>query len=153
MNLAETTARIAACAAQIPGISTSFTTIPRVVQDAQLPAVVVLPGTGTYAEDGAEQFLIERQFKVLVLVKNATQGVQGEYQGNILSLIDAVIQHFLERPGLELSLNEGAISYNATVVSDEGYQNVSYGDEAAYLGTIINMKVTDLSDIEYQDGV
>ena len=96
--------RIAGMCQLIPGIRTSFTNIPRQVQDAQLPAMLVLPGPATFdIQTESSQIVMEtRNYQLILLVQNAAFGTSGDLELQCDPFFAAVRDYFMARPGLEL---------------------------------------------------
>lgn len=139
---------------QIGGISTASTDIPRTVADSELPAAVVVPLRATYDVSlrGEGVCSRTRTFSILLLFERAAYGTEGEYQGGVEDLIDEVVLHLMERPGLvidgETEPRESAL--DSRVVEDMGVQLVTYAGEE-FIGSTITMTVDEVIEVEYHD--
>ena len=159
MSVTTTTARLAALWRNIDGVQKVFDKIPRVVQDAELPAVIILPGEATYDTDapGDNDVLITRTYRMLLLVFNAGLGTEGKAQTAAEPFFDRVRDYFLARPGLELygAADPQVVEYNARLLSDSGfiYQAYPGGTNSPEYGAIeFRQQVQTWASVVYQDG-
>ncbi len=156
MSVVTTSARIAAMAQLIPGITVAFPSIPRVVQDAELPAVVVFPGEATYDVDtfGDNDVVETRLYRVLFLIQKAAYGTEDQAQVAIEPFFNTIRDYFLARPGLELT---GAtlpqtVVYNSTMIGDSGYQIIGYPDQqSSYAAIEYRLSVIEFAEVNYAD--
>lgn len=156
MTVVTTSARIAAMAALIPGIQTAFASIPRVVQDAELPAVVIFPGEATYDVDtfGDNDVVETRLYRILFLIQKAAYGTETQAQVAIEPFFNTIRDYFLARPGLELT---GAtlpqvVVYDSVMLGDSGYQIIGYPDaQSSYAAIEYRLSVKEWSAVAYQD--
>lgn len=158
MSVETTTQRLAAMGALISGIRTSFENIPRVVQDAELPVFIVVPGEATYdlTSDGEEIVREVRTYLLYVLVENMQLGSENQAQIAIAPYFSRVRNYFVARPGLELDTNAEPqdVVYDAALVGDRGFQAIPYPgmqNSPVYAGIEFRLQVTELANISYQD--
>lgn len=155
MSVQTTRARLAAMYALVTGITKAFPDIPRVVQDAELPAVVIWPGEATYDTDsgGDNDVLETRTYQAFLLVQNLQLGTENQAQIAVDPFIDRIRDYFLARPGLELT---GAsppqmVVDNATLLRDSGYIVQNYGG-VDYGAVIFYHQIIEWAAIVHVDG-
>jgi len=155
MSVVTTSARIAAMAALIPGITTAFPSIPRVVQDAELPAVVIFPGEATYDVDtfGDNDVVETRLYRILFLIQKAAYGTEDQAQVAIEPFFNTIRDYFLARPGLELTgaMLPQTVVYNATMLGDSGYQIIGYPQGSDYAAIEYRLQVVEFAEVNYAD--
>lgn len=159
MSLTATMERLAAVGGEVSGITTSFSKIPRRIQDAELPALVPMPGQSRYdyTTHGEEVIEKPRSWRIWLYVERAQFGVEGEYQTTTTDLIDSVANHFLSRPGIKLASSAEPQDkvYDSKVVGDSGFQYLSYPPNAQlapeYIGSVIELEVEEITEIVYVD--
>jgi hypothetical protein len=160
MSVTTTRARLSAMGAFIAGITHSFTDIPRVVQDAQLPALIVVPRQATYNIDYGEGTVGEtRLYQLLVLVQRLGEGTEKQAQVSVDPFFQRVRDYFIARPQLELdgAAEPQTVVYNAMPLGDAGFQVIPYPAASGtspgvdYAGFILDLQVEEFSDISYQD--
>ncbi len=131
MTVATTTERIAAMYRLIPGVKTAYTYIPRTLQAAQLPAIVLEPGEAVYdtASVGDGMLLSIEVYRATLFYDQALFGTETQSESGLLPLIDSIKDYFFRRPGLQLDTladPESDVVFNATLVRSGGYQIKSY---------------------------
>lgn len=165
MSESTTRQRIAAMWGGISGISTAFPTIPRALQDAQLPASVVFPGAASHnrnTDNASDNQTIEdiRIYKMVLYIENAAFGTEGELVVDADPYFDAVLNHFAARPGLELDSqfpNQAESVFDAVLLRDNGLQVGPYPLGAQgrpahdYIQIQWDLQVTELINIVYED--
>lgn len=153
---------IAAMLQLIPGVVTAFTNIPRVLQDAQLPAFVIWPGAATYDKvTEGEQVLKEiRNYQLILFVQNAAFGTTGDLELQADPFFTSVRDYILARPGLELDTDPNPkipAVLNAKLLGDGGLQigsyplNASGPDATQYIQIRWQLQVEELVQIDYAD--
>lgn len=159
MSEQTTRLRIANMWASINGVVTPFLQIPRVLQDAQLPASVVFPGQATYDTDtlGDQMVLETRTYDMVLYVANAAFDTSGQLEIQTDPFFAAVRDYFLARPGLELD-GEGAhqveIQFNSQLLGDGGLQVGPYplsGGTTDYIQIRWQLRVQEVAAITYHD--
>lgn len=155
MSVQTTRARLAAMYALVTGVTKAFPDIPRAVQDAELPAVVIWPGEATYDTDGMgdNEVLETRIYQGIVLVQNVQLGTENQGQIVLDPFIDRIADYFLGRPGLELT---GAsppqvVVDEAKVPRDSGHIIQNYGG-VDYHAVIFYHEIKEVRVVTYQDG-
>lgn len=154
--------RIAGLCGLINGIQTAFTQIPRMVQDAQLPAMVIIPGPATYdyAVESAQILTETRVYQLVLLVQNAAFGTSGDDQLQADPFFNAVRDYFAARPGLELDTQaEPRIPavLDAKLLGDGGLGIGPYPlggggpDTPNYVQIRWQLQVRELAPIYYRD--
>ncbi len=154
--------RIANMWTGITGVVTPFQNIPRVLQDAQLPASVIWPGQATYDTDGLgdQEVLETRVYEMVLYMNEALFGTSGQMQSEADPFFDQVRDYFLARPGLELDA-EGAVqsesAFNARLLGDGGltvgpYPLNASGDGAKdYIQVRWRLEVQEIALINFRD--
>lgn len=128
MSESSTRARISNMWSGITGVVTHAYQIPRVLQDANLPEVVIFPGRAVYdsSNDLGEQMVKEtRIYEMVLYVSKAAFGTEGSLQLDADSFFDQVKQYFLARPGLEINApgaQQSESVYDSTLLGDSGLQ-------------------------------
>jgi hypothetical protein len=160
MSEATTRNRIARMWAEINGVQTPFTEIPRALQQAQLPASVIFPGRATHdTKSLGEQMILEtRTYKMVLYICEAAFGTTGQTEVQADPFFDAVLQHFTARPGLELD-SEGAQQSESVLEAelpiDNGLQVGPYpiagGDSPNYVQIQWDLQVQEVIAITYKD--
>lgn len=157
MTVEIVTARLAAMGALITGVTTSFANIPRVLQDVELPALVVYPGAATYeyGPQGSDTVQETRAYDLTLYIARTAFGTETQGQVAVAPFFDRIRAYFAARPGLEL---DGAAEprvrvYNALLTNDSGLQVIEYPAESGdtYFAISARVEVTELHDITYQD--
>ena len=128
MSVQETVTRIATLAGQVEGVKTAFEQIPRIISNAQVPAIVIFPGEATYDVTtlGEQSVLEDRIYRIVLFYAEAAFGTQGQQQIGIEPMFTRIRDYFLARPGLSLSGDNTNVIYDATMQGDAGFQIVDY---------------------------
>ena len=148
--------RIAAEASAITGIRTAYATIPRAVNDADLPGLVVLPGPAIYdyqsATWGETMQSRKRTYYLDLLYSRSDTGVGGEVQIAVEPLMDSLTDFFSARPGLWLdgTTQPEDVVFNSRMVGDSGYIKIEYAGKA-YDGVRFSLEVEEVFDVGYTD--
>jgi hypothetical protein len=145
----------------VTGVKKYFYQIPRVLQDAELPALVVFPGRAVYdAQWGGEQMVKEtREFLMVLYLAKAGYGTEGQLEIQADPFFDQVRDFFLARPGLELD-SEGAAQsesvYDSAITGDGGLQVGPYPlsgpDSPEYVQIRWTLTVDEVAAITYSLG-
>ena len=150
--------RIAEMCSSVSGVVTAFTQIPRVLQDAQLPASVVFPGEATYDRQAmGEQMVLETRIYNLVLyVCNAAFDTQGMIEIKTDPFFVDVRDYFMARPGLELDRqgdDQSESAFLAVLLGDGGLQVGPYpiGGDKDYVQIRWRLQVQEVAAINYRD--
>ncbi len=143
MTVALTTARIAAMYELIPGITTACVNIPRTLQPAQLPAIVIEPGEANYDDEfGGGMVMSTELYRATLFYDLALFGTATQSETGLLPLIDSIKDYFFQRPGLQLdtlSDPESDVVYNAKLLRSGGYRLLTYpvgADKDASFATV-----------------
>jgi len=142
----------------IPGITTAYTYIPRTLQAAQLPAIVIEPGEAAYdtGSVGDAQVMSTEIYRATLFYDLAAFGTATQSETGLLPLIDTIKDYFFKRPGLELDTDvpQVAVVYNAQLTRSGGYRLLSYptgSDKVADFATVTFFhQVMELSEITNQ---
>lgn len=147
----------------VPGVVTWFYEIPRVLQDGQLPAVVVFPGAAIYDKSnqfGEEIMSDTRIYEMVLYLAKALFGTQGALQIDADPYFTNVRNAFAARPGLELpseGANQSYCVFNSMLLGDgdEGLQSGPYplsgADSPSYVQIRWRLQVQELSPVNYRD--
>lgn len=145
----------------ITGVVTTYYQIPRVLQDAELPGVVVFPGAAEYDKESYSNTMEmeTRIFAMVLYIEKAVYGTEGQTQLDADTYFDQVKPYFDARPGLELDSerNEQSFSvYNSYTVGDGGFQVGPYPLQGQgspdYVQIRWNLRVMNLSQVVYGIG-
>lgn len=158
MTVAATRADIVAMCKQITGLGKVHPNIPRVIQDAELPAVIVFPRRSDYnlTDYGETMVGKPRLYDVVCYIKKVSFGTEEEGETALEPFIERVANHFLARPGLEIdgeSLPREVV-FDVRVIGDEGIQALPYppiAEADVYWATTTHLMVEEIEDIAYQD--
>jgi hypothetical protein len=153
---------IAGLCSHIPGVVTAFTQIPRMIQDAQLPEMIVLPGPATYdiQVESSEMVLETRLYQLVLLVQNAAFGTSGDLELQCDPFFKSVRDFFLARPGLEELDTQGVPKIpsvlNAKLLGDSGLNIGSFpfqggSDTPEYVQIIWRLQVQEIAPVTYAD--
>lgn len=154
MRLAEIRERIAAMGETITGIEKTFARPPRVLQNAELPALVVFVGRSTYnlLSHGEQMNMDNRVYDVVLYAASAGDGTEGQSEEECETLMERVKAHYIATPGLELSGSSLSV-YDTEMLGDSGIQYLRYPLNApnakAYIGSVFQIRVSDLEEIDY----
>jgi hypothetical protein len=113
----------------IPGITTGFSYVPRILTEDKLPAVIIEPGAGIYnvGATGESEVLVEREYRATLFYDLAAFGTESQSEVGLLALIDTIMLYFLGRPGLELDTqNPEQVVFNARILRDSGFNIRDY---------------------------
>ncbi len=158
MTVSTTVTRLAAMYELIPGITTAYVNIPRTLQTAQLPAIVIEPGEASYDDAFGDGMVMSTEiYRATLFYDNAKFGTETQSESGLLPLIDSIKDYFFQRPGLQLdtlSDPESDVVYNAKLLRSGGYRILSYptgGDKQADFATVTFFhQVMELSQITSQ---
>lgn len=145
----------------ITGVVTTFYQIPRALQDAQLPGVVVFPAAAEYdRETYGEQLEMEtRIYEMVLYIEKAAFGTEGQTELDADTYFDQVKPYFDARPGLELDsqgTNQAFSVYQSHILGDGGFQVGPYPlqgqDSPQYVQIRWRLQVMNLSQVIYGIG-
>lgn len=145
----------------ITGVVTTYYQIPRVLQDAALPGVVVFPAAAEYdRETFGEQLEMEtRIYEMVLYVEKAAYGTEGQTELNTDTYFDQVKPYFDARPGLELDsqgANQSFSVYQSHILGDGGFQVGPYPlagqGSPDYVQIRWRLQVMNLSPVVYTIG-
>lgn len=162
MSEAETRTRIVNVASEtITGVVTFFEQIPYVLQDAQLPALVVFPGAATYDSkiEYGEQIDVDiRVYEMVLYISKALFGTQGQLQLEADPYFSSFRDAFNARPGLELPSQGANQTYSVlqtAMLGDGGLQVGPYPlagqGSHDYIQLRFQLRVWELSPVLYRD--
>ncbi len=130
MSVSLTTIRLAAMYNLITGITTAYDYIPRTLQTAQLPAIVIEPGEATYDDGVGDGLVMSTEiYRATLFYDNAKFGTETQSESALLPLIDNIKDYFFQRPGLQLDTladPSSDVIYNAKLLRSTGYRVLSY---------------------------
>lgn len=158
MTESTTRLRIANMWNGVTGIVTHYYQIPRALQDAELPGVVIFPGAASYDTDsfGDQMVLDTRIYEMVLYLAKASFGTEGQLEVQADPFFDQVRDYFLGRPGLELD-SEGATQseaqYDSQLLGDGGLQVGPYplagADSPTYIQIRWRLQVKELAPVTY----
>lgn len=128
MSVQDTVERIATLAGAIEGVKTAFESIPRIINAAQVPAIVIFPGEANYDKTslGEQSVLEARVYRIVLFYAEAAFGTQNQQQIGIEPMFTRIRDYFLARPGLSLPDSPTNVIYDATMQGDAGFQIIDY---------------------------
>jgi len=144
----------------IGGVRTTYYQIPRVLQDADLPGVVIFPGAATYDKVvlGEEMDIDTRIYEMVLYLAKAQFGTEGQLEVQADPYFDQVRDYFLARPGLELDAQgatQSESAYDAVILGDGGLQVGPYPlsgqGSPDYIQIRWRLQVKEVATISYQD--
>lgn len=146
--------RLAANYAEITGVKKAYAQIPRVLQNAELPAVVIFPSAAQTEREGADMSDETRTYVAFLAIAEALLGTETQGQINTAPYFDRVKTYFMGRGGLEL--NEGTnpqdVVFEARFLGDDGFQVIPYPlSGKLYAAIQFRHEVEEYANIEYQD--
>lgn len=160
MSESTTRLRIANMWDGITGVVTHYYQIPRVLQDAELPGVVIFPGAATYDTDsfGDQMVLDTRIYEMVLYLAKASFGTEGQLEVQADPFFDQVRDYFLARPGLELdaeTTHQSETQYDSQLLGDSGLQVGPYplagAESASYIQIRWRLQVKELAAVTYHD--
>lgn len=146
----------------VTGVETFFDNIPRVLQVAQLPALVVFPGAAvleSLGSDGDALVVQEaRLYELVLYVAQANLGTEGQGEIECDPYFQSMERAFLARPGLELPSEGNEQTYSclqSTLLGDGGLQSgpypVSGQDGPEYLQIHWQLRIEEVDSVAYRD--
>ena len=160
MSESTTRLRIANMWQGITGVVTHYYQIPRALQDAELPGVVIFPGAATSDREilGEEMVLDTRVYEMVLYLSKAQFGTEGQLEVQADPFFDQVRDYFLARPGLELEAQgaqQSESAYDAVILGDGGLQVGAYPlsgqGSPDYIQIRWRLQVKEVATISYQD--
>lgn len=163
MTVTATTARIATLLELVPNpdspgallIKKVFGNIPRVIQDANIPAAVIFPGEATYDTEiaGDQTLTTTRLYRVVLFIQDAQLGTTTQGQVVTAPFFDAIINYFIARPGLPSPSNTQDVVGETALSGDGGYQLTEYplGSAKFYHSVEFRLTVIESTNISYAD--
>jgi hypothetical protein len=117
--------------------------VPRSLNDADLPCVMVIPQSVVRERQGGDNVKDVRTYSLQVYLSSARSGVSGEMeqQSYQLNIWDRVYEQFDSRR--RLSLEDNGIVIDSRISQDTGLQMLQYpaGAENFYFGIIFTLIV------------
>jgi len=131
MTTATVTQRLTDMYELIPGITKAFQYIPRTLQPAYLPAVVIYPGEAAYDWESVGDGMVRTTevYRATLYYDQAAFGTETQSETGLLPLIDSIKDYFFQRPGLQLDAladPQADVVFNARLVRSGGYQLATY---------------------------
>lgn len=127
-----------------------YSLIPRNVEAADLPAIIISPNNWRFEEYGESMSMITITYSVMVLIVPADFGTEGENEGLAIRIALAIARHFRARPGLEVAQSGDGLVYDVVVGNTNPLQLITFAGQE-YLGATISLEVKDLESFAYQD--
>lgn len=132
----------------------AFAQIPREIQDAGLPAIVILPGPAAYDTDsmGDEIVVEKRIYNLHFFYSRVDVGTEGEAQAALVPYFSRIRNFFVARPGLwdAEAVQPEDVQFDSRLIGDQGFEKIQYGANAFY-GIRFQLEVTEIAAIEYAD--
>lgn len=138
------------------GLKKVFSRVPRALQDAMLPALVVWPGPMTRSQNGSGMSNRSRIFRPILYVFSAGLGTEEQGENLVYPWFDLVADHFEARPGLSLAANEDraeVITLDHVFQGDQGYVQAPFplNTENSYHAIIFQHTLDTVHRIVYRD--
>lgn len=142
-SVANTHARIIAILELITDLTVVHETVPRALNDADLPSALVIPQQLTRTRQAGDNVHEDRRYSIQVMLRNARGGISGEAESAIyaLDIFEDIYSQFDGRQRLEL--DDSGIAVKALLVGDSGLQLLQYpqGSDNFYLGIVFTLSV------------
>lgn len=157
MSVQTTTLRLAAMCREIEGVRTAFDNIPRVLQDAELPAFVIYPGRAALVDadlTGEGDLIEQRTYTMTLYLIKAAYGTEYQAQTSIVPFFDRVRDYFMARPGLEYGADPASNPrvFDTAWRGDNGFDVLRYPlSGTPYAAIEFNLQVDEWAAIAYQD--
>lgn len=145
----------------ITGVQTHYYQIPRKLNDAELPGVVIFPGAATYDNTDAlgEQMVLDtRIYEMVLYLAKAQFDTEGQLEIDADPFFDQVRDYFLARPGLELDAQGTTQSesvYDSNILGDGGLQIGPYPIQGQgspdYIQIRWRLQVREVAAVAYHD--
>jgi hypothetical protein len=155
MSVATTRPRIIAMWKQVTGVGKVYDNIPRVIQTAHLPAVIVFPGEMDLSQLATDLGEDNRLYRSWLFLAEFGLGTEAQAELDADPWFDRVRDHFTARPGLELdNVAVGDLPqelvFNTAFEGDSGFTIRPYGGKD-YAVIEFRLRVNELASIAYQD--
>ncbi len=128
--------------------------IPRTIQAAQLPYVVVFPDASQVTRNGDGMLQEVRSYRATLFIEVAVLGSKNQGYDKANPYYEAVRDYFMGRPGLDISSSSDDV-FDAEFLGDNGFNLTVYppvGDEAtAFVSITFRHRVTQLLSYQYKD--
>jgi hypothetical protein len=159
MSVSFITQRLADMYALIPGITTGYAFVPRILTPSALPAVIIEPGPATYdvSQVGEGNVLIEREYRATLFYDLAAFGTESQSETSLIALIDSIGLYFLGRPQLELDsqTEPKQVVFNAQLTRDSGFTIREYptgsDTQKSFAAITFIHLVSDYQKVPYYD--
>lgn len=142
-SVANTHQRILDILELVTDLTVVHSTVPRVLNDADLPSAMVIPKALTRTRQAGDNVHENRQYEIQIMLRNVRGGISGEAESAIyaLNVFEDVYNEFDARQRLEL--DDSGIAVKALITGDSGLQLLQYpqGGESLYLGIIFTLSV------------
>lgn len=155
MSVATTRPRIIAMWKQVTGVQKVYDNIPRVIQTAHLPAVIVFPGEMAFSKIASDIGEDDRLYRSWLVLAEFGLGTEAQSEIDADPWFDRIRDYFTARPGLELDnvavgdLPQDLV-FNAEYEGDSGFTIRPYGGKD-YAVIESRLRVNELASIAYQD--
>lgn len=154
--------RLAGLLGLINGVQTAFPNIPRILQDAELPAFVIFNGPASYDKHkfGNDTVDEKRIYRLVLYIERAEFDTEGQPQLNTDYFFQAVRDYLLARPGLELDTEANpqiGVAFDAELLGDGGFSvgpyplNASGPGVPQYVQIQWQLQIEELAQITYAD--
>lgn len=142
-SVANTHARIVDILELVTDLTIVHQTVPRALNDADLPCALVIPQQLTRTRQAGDNVHEDRRYSIQVMLRNAKSGISGEAEASVyaLNVFEDIYSQFDGRQRLEL--NDSGIAVKALLTGDSGLQLLQYpqGTESFYLGIVFALSV------------
>lgn len=137
---------------QITGVQHVFDHIPRTIQTAEMPGVIVFPGEMDFTKEANDLGSDDRIYRCWLILAEAKLGIEGQTEIDADPWFSRVRDHFVARPGLELdnaTLPQDVV-FNSEFLGDGGFSIRPYGSKD-YAVIEFRHRVNEYVAIAYQD--
>lgn len=129
---------------QVPGVATVSPTTPREL--TRFPSVVLNAGAAVYSKPDRVTTRVNRDISMLLVLKEATAGLQMESEAAGVMWLDRVYDYFSARHLLQLPTDTGVVD-SAQITRDTGVQVLDF-DGQRYVGVIFTLNITYMKETE-----
>jgi hypothetical protein len=155
MSVETTRPRIIAMWKQVTGVGKVYDNIPRVIQQAHFPAVIVFPGEMDLSQLSSDMNEDDRIYRSWLILDEFGLGTESQAELNADPWFSRVRDHFAARPGLELDNVAVAdlpqdLVFNSSFEGDSGFSIRPYGGKD-YAVIEFRLRVNEYAATAYQD--
>lgn len=153
MSMSEVRERLAEQFEQISGVNTAHRRVPRTLQRAELPSVVIHASRASYDLRAYGEQIVrdDRIYEAVLYVAETGDGTEGDGEEACEPFIDRVRDYFLARTGMELN-GADAFVEDIAIIGDGGVTTRPYpqGGTTLYYAIPFQFRVWELHQVNYE---